>query len=204
MCFSSSASFAAAAVLLPVGAAAVHHCREGPRSDLLPLALTPLLFSLQQALEGVVWLPWCVLRINRDAPDRLRHWLLRLLLLGLGLLGGIWLWLPLLVDGSRLRPDVVHGSLAYGTTPLAEGWISLGLGSTAYALVITARLLLSASGRLRAFAAAILAGFLVAHLGYGHAFTSVWCHFSALLSSSLFWILREPAPQTPSAAVAGV
>jgi hypothetical protein len=29
---------------------------------------------------------------------------------------------------------------------------------------------------------------------FGHAFASVWCFFSALLSTSLHWILRDPEP----------
>jgi hypothetical protein len=61
-------------------------------------------------------------------------------------------------------------------------------------VIIVGPLMLSASGRLRAFGAAILAAFLVSHLFYGYAFASVWCFFSALLSASLYWILRDPEP----------
>ena len=57
MCFSARASFSAAALLLPLGAVAVRHVlREPGASFRLPLALTPLLFGLQQATEGLVWL----------------------------------------------------------------------------------------------------------------------------------------------------
>ena len=226
MCFSSSASFVVAAALLPLGIGAVRYCRTQQRSDLLPLALTPLFFSVQQALEGVVWLgltlggpgwlvhpaalsylffayafwlawfPWCVLRLNRQAPPGLRRRLLQILLV-LGLLLGAGLWLPLLLDGSVLQPAVVHGSLNYTTSLLANGWINLGVGSTVYGLLITAPLLLSGSGRLRWFGGCILGAFLITHLAYGYAFTSVWCLFSALLSGSLYWILREPEPLVP-------
>jgi hypothetical protein len=223
MCFSSSASFVVAAALLPLGVASVRYCREEQRDELLPLAATPLIFSLQQALEGLVWLglgpggsdrlvhaaalgylffayafwlvwfPWCVLQLNRQAAPFLRRRSLMGLLL-LGLLIGAVLWWPLLVDGSRLQPAVVNGSLDYGTTSLVDPWINLGLGSTAYGLVVIGPLLLSALGRLRWFGAAILAAFLVSHLAFGHAFASVWCFFSALLSASLYWILRDPEP----------
>jgi hypothetical protein len=223
MCFSSSASFAVAAVLLPLGVASVRYCRQQERDDLLPLALTPLFFSLQQALEGLVWLglepggadwlvhpaalaylffaygfwltwmPWSVLRLNRHAPPALRRRSLGILLV-LGLLTGAALWLPLALDGSLLQPAVVNGSLDYHTILLADRWINLAIGSTAYGVVVIGPLMLSASGRLRAFGAAILAAFLVSHLFYGHAFASVWCFFSALLSASLYWILRDPEP----------
>ncbi|MCS5691949.1 hypothetical protein NZK33_08115 [Cyanobium sp. FGCU-6] len=57
MCFSARASFTAAALLLPLGAVAVRHALgQGDASCRLPLALTPMLFGLQQACEGVVWL----------------------------------------------------------------------------------------------------------------------------------------------------
>ncbi|KEF40605.1 MAG: hypothetical protein ER33_16135 [Cyanobium sp. CACIAM 14] len=223
MCFSSSASFAVAAVLLPLGAGTVRYCRQQDRGEWLPLALMPLFFSLQQGLEGLVWLgldaggpawlvhpaalgylffayafwlawmPWCVLRLNRQAPPPLRRRGLQLLLV-LGLLGGAVLWLPLVLDGSLMDPAVVHGSIDYRTTLLVDRWVNLAVGSTAYAVVIVAPFLLGASGRLRLFGAGILAAFLVSHLHYGHAFASVWCFFSALLSVSLYWILRDPEP----------
>ena len=53
MCFSATASFSAGILLLGAGVVAVksaHGSRE------LPLAAIPLLFSIQQLIEGVVWL----------------------------------------------------------------------------------------------------------------------------------------------------
>ncbi len=223
MCFSSSASFVVAAGLLPLGVGAVRHCQDQQRNDLLPLSLSPFFFSLQQALEGLVWLglerggfgwlvhpaalsylffayafwlawlPWCALRLNARAPLQLRRWILQGLLV-LGLLAGAALWLPLALDGSLFHPAVVNGSLDYNTTLLADRWINLGVGSTVYGAIIIAPLMISASGRLRWFGGSLLVAFLISHLAYGYAFTSVWCLFSALLSASLFWILRDPEP----------
>jgi hypothetical protein len=62
MCFSATASFTAAALLLPVGGIALARSLssadgiEPADSTALPLALSPLLFGLQQAIEGVVWI----------------------------------------------------------------------------------------------------------------------------------------------------
>ncbi|MCP9773502.1 hypothetical protein KBY66_12900 [Synechococcus sp. Tobar12-5m-g] len=223
MCFSSSASFVVAAVLLPLGVASVRYCQAQQRSDLLPLALTPVFFSVQQALEGLVWLglepggaawlvhpaalgylffayafwlawlPWCGLRLGVHAPPPLRRWVLRSLLV-LGLLAGAGLWLPLLIDGSLFQPAVVQGSLDYHTTLLADRWINLGFGSTVYGLIIAMPLMISASVRLRLFGGCLLVAFLISHLAYGYAFTSVWCFFSAVLSASLPWILSDPQP----------
>jgi hypothetical protein len=104
------------------------------------------------------------------------------------------LWLPLALDGSLMQPAVVNGSLDYRTILLADRWINLAIGSTAYGMIIVGPLMLSASGRLRAFGAAIPGAFLVSHLFYGYAVASVWCFFSALLSASLYWNLRDPEP----------
>ena len=53
MCFSATASFSAGILLLGAGVLAVQFAR-GPRE--LPLAAIPLLFAVQQLIEGVVWL----------------------------------------------------------------------------------------------------------------------------------------------------
>jgi hypothetical protein len=134
-----------------------------------------------------------VLRLNSQAPPPLRRWVLRTLL-GLGLMVGAGLWLPLLIDGSLFQPAVVQGSLDYQTTLLADRWVNLGFGSTVYGVIIAMPLMISASGRLRWFGALVLSAFLISHLQFAYAFTSVWCLFSAVLSASLFWILKDPQP----------
>jgi hypothetical protein len=43
------------------------------------------------------------------------------------------------------------------------------------------------------FAVALLAAVALAEAFYGHAFTSVWCYFSAMLSVLILWIVStEP------------
>lgn len=56
MCFSATASFMASGALLPLGAAAIAMALGQPDRLAVPLAMTPLLFGLQQALEGMVWM----------------------------------------------------------------------------------------------------------------------------------------------------
>lgn len=53
MCFSAEASFASAGGLAVVGAFAL---RAAPERRFLPYAAIPLLFAIQQALEGMLWL----------------------------------------------------------------------------------------------------------------------------------------------------
>lgn len=215
MCFSAAASFASASLLLPLGTTAVWKtCRAG-RAELLPLAVMPMGFGLQQALEGVVWLglrqgslstlprlaalaylffalafwpswiPLTALCLSRmDTPDgHLQAGRLRLLqaLQGLGLLLAVALWLPLLLQPERIQPVVVNGSIDYGLLLLLTGGVA-DLGPAVYAVLVTGPLLLLPSARLRGFAIALLLSGVVSEWFYRHAFASVWCFFSAVLS----------------------
>jgi hypothetical protein len=55
MCFDAAASFAASAILVPAGLYTLRVAWEADRRW-LPLAGFPLLFGVQQALEGLIWL----------------------------------------------------------------------------------------------------------------------------------------------------
>mgnify|MGYP000091041284 FL=1 len=53
MCFSATASFAASAVLGATGIATLAKTKD---RKMLPLATIPLVFAIQQAIEGGLWL----------------------------------------------------------------------------------------------------------------------------------------------------
>src|SRR5687768_16565317 len=53
MCFSAEASFAAGAILLGIGVVSLNKAVSGPQRV---LAGIPLLFSIQQFDEGILWL----------------------------------------------------------------------------------------------------------------------------------------------------
>lgn len=222
MCFSSEASFLSAAALVPAGVWALHGCRRRQRPDLVPLALCPWLFGVQQALEGAVWLgldaptapaflhpaavgflffahglwpawiPWCALGAARLHRPRALP-LLRLFCV-LGLLLGLWLWLPLLLDASRLAPVVNGGSIDYQTRLLGDGLVPKELGVASYTLVVTVPLLGCGCRRLAWFALALLGSVAVAWIGYVQAFTSVWCFLAALLALLIPWVAASPLP----------
>ena len=229
MCFSSQASFLVAGGLLPLGLTSLNACRRQQRPDLLPLAVSPLVFALQQTLEGLVWLgldhpdlttagggvlsvsttalaylffaygfwlvwmPWSILRMEPSLPPPRRRIVQAILVLG-GL-GGAGLWLPLLSQAPRLQPQVVAGSLAYSPPLLLDAWVNLAAGSSLYAAVIAGPLLLSDRPPLRGCGVVILVAFLVTHLVYGHALTSVWCFFSAVLSAGFVWVVKGAEPR---------
>src|SRR5690606_11606210 len=60
MCFSATASFVAGGSLAAIGVATV---TKAERRSELPFATIPLLFGIQQIVEGVIWLTF-----HNDAP----------------------------------------------------------------------------------------------------------------------------------------
>jgi hypothetical protein len=225
MCFSATASFAAAAVLAPAGLAAVGLARESDPARWLPLALTPLLFAVQQGLEGLVWLslepsrggdavalrfaaltylwfafalwpvwiPWSALRIGAEGSARWRRRGIRILW-GLGLVLALLLWLPLLAEPGRITPVVRQGSIDYQVLVPGSSLVSHGLVTLVYAGIICVPLLLTSGRRVWLLAAALVLAFGVAQVAFLHAFSSVWCYFSAVLSVLVVWILWTESP----------
>ncbi len=217
MCFSAAASFSSAALLVPLGIAAVARSWRDHRPELLPLALMPVGFGLQQGLEGVVWLglnhgpaapllkggalaylffalafwPIWIPYVALSLWPQQRHWPGRPLLgtlQGAGLVLGIGLWLPLLLQPTRIEPVVLKGSIDYGLTLLMSGGLAESIRYL-YAVVIGLPLLLLPCAWLRSFGVALLASGLVAEWAYRQAFLSVWCYLSALLSVLIVWII---------------
>ncbi|MGZ6013592.1 MAG: DUF6629 family protein [Caulobacteraceae bacterium] len=218
MCFSPAASFTAAAVTGVLGLIAVTRTR---RPGDLPLALSPILFGAQQAIEGLIWLkapmdpqvsmtgplvlsyllmaqvlwplysPVAVLCLETDAKRR------RLMLpwLGVGLAVAAWLlW------GLLSRPysvTVGEGHLAYATGQTRI--FAIGAG---YLAAIGLPLLMSSSRTVVVLGVVVLAGWAVAYAAYLAEFQSVWCYFAAAASVVVighFEIVRR----RPSALAAG-
>jgi hypothetical protein len=79
--------------------------------------------------------------------------------------------------------------------------VSHGWGSLIYGLIVTVPLLLTPFRRLRWFAAAIVIASVYAQVAYLHAFSSVWCYLTAMLSALLLWVVDEPAAEAGAVAV---
>lgn len=225
MCFSATASFVASGVLLPLGAATLAIAvTKGDRLT-VPLAMAPILFSLQQALEGMVWLGlargsgndsvtvgavvaylffafafwpmWIPWAALRLWPEEERIPLLLPLISALGLVPGTVLWLPLLRHPQSALPEQIGHSLVYPLTPWSAGLLPEGVGHMVYAVWIVLPLFLVPSVRMRTFALSLLLAFGLTQWASSQALTSVWCFASALLSVQILWILREPPFPAP-------
>ncbi|MFY9643004.1 MAG: DUF6629 family protein [Rhodomicrobium sp.] len=208
MCFSATASFSAASITAVIGIATLRQVKE-PHE--LLLAAMPLLFALQQAIEGALWLqlpggnggaaaalslsfvvfakvlwpaytPLAVLLIEPDL--RRRQALSAIAVAGCAL--SIYVFNRLIHNPPAAA---IYGhSIDYGGDENA-----LSYQSFVYLLCACVPLLLSSSGAIQNFGAIVLAGFAVSAYTYFATFISVWCFFAAAGSSLLYFYFKRAA-----------
>ena len=220
MCFSATASFLASGLLVAVGSATLAIPRAEADRQRLPMALVPLLFGVQQGLEGVVWLgieghPGASGADTATVVATLAYlffayafwpvwmpWTALSLQPGsrgkglawlplLGLVQGLTLWLPLLRHPAAALPLPIGHSLVYPLHPWSQTLLPPWIGPMLYAAWIAGPLVLVPSWRVRTFALTLLLAFGLTEWAHREALTSLWCYASALLSGQILWILRE-------------
>ena len=197
MCFSATASFSAGVVLLGVSVLTLRAARR-PRE--LPLAAIPLLFAIQQLVEGVVWLtfryeapvlnavmthvysffshvlwpvyvPVAVLLV--EPPGWRRTTLAGIAAAGLAV--GVYLMYNLVAFTVVARPVGQH--IEY-VSPHFYAVAVMGL----YLLSTCVGPILSTHRMVRVFGVLALLSFATVYYFYTTWFISVWCFFAALLS----------------------
>jgi len=210
MCFSATASFSAAAVIGSVGVVTLRSAvpRHDPR--LLALAAFPLLFSLQQIVEGFLWLD-----LAAPAPGALRGVLVHAFQ---GYAEIFWpIYAPLaalLIEPERRRKILIACCLVIGVAlsayllamMLAHPYeASVGSGhivywngnhyptgiEAPYVVATTISLLLSSHKQVQRLALVILIGFGFAYVSFHQAYISVWCFFAAIASVLVYWHVRH-------------
>ena len=201
MCFSASVSFAAGTSLLAVGVFTVKKARH---RDELPFAAIPLLFGVQQLIEGVLWLTF-----RFDSPvlnpamttlySLFSHvlWpiyvpLAALLLeparwrriaLAAFLAAGLGTGLYLLVSMFRfpIVSKAVGGHIEYVSLHFFIGPVMAG-----YLAATCISMLFSSHRAVKLFGIAALLSFVASYAVYTQWFFSVWCFFAAILSGIVF------------------
>ncbi len=204
MCFSATASFSAGALLLGLGALTMRAALATHQRRELPFAAIPLLFAIQQLIEGVIWLTFRV-----DAPllnSVMTHvysffshvlwpvyvpvavllleptgWRRRALFafVAAGVAVGAYLLYILLAFPVVSRPTGQH--VEYVSPHFfAAATMTLYLMSTALSPV------LSTHPMVRVFGVLALLSFGAAYTFYATWFISVWCFFAALLSAVIY------------------
>ncbi|HEY3328017.1 MAG TPA: DUF6629 family protein [Novimethylophilus sp.] len=211
MCFSATASFIAGASLSALGVATV---KKAQRKAEVPFAMIPLLFGVQQFIEGMLWLSF-----RFDAP------LLNVTMTYAFTLFSHVLWpifVPLsigLVETVAWRKKVISAFQIIGITvglyllylivrfPVTSEVdehivyvlphfykvpvMALYLAATCVVSFFSSHKLINVFGVLA------LLLFMVAYWFYTVAFFSVWCFFAAILSAVIYLHFRLGKQRTP-------
>lgn len=206
MCFSATASFTAAAVLAGVGVATLKSASE-PRE--IPFAAIPLLFAIQQFIEGVVWLTFTPDAAGLNAVMTniytffshvlwpiyipIAAWLIEprgsrrrrlLAFILIGLMVGLYLFYILVAYPVVARP--VGGHVEY-LSPHFFAAVTM----TLYLLATTVSMLFSSHRTVAWFGMLALLSFAAAYYFYAVWLISVWCFFAGLLSA-VVWLHFHP------------
>lgn len=211
MCFSSTASFTAAAILIPTGFYSAFLALKHNKS-LFFFSLVPLFFGIQQLLEGFVWVKltqhhpfWahvfatCYLffafalwpsylafSIAYAETNTYKKRLFQLMGLAGIILAG-FMYLPILLNKQNLNIHILNHSICY-VPPYS---FPLGLFYEYFYLsIILFVSLLSTNRHLKYFGVLVLFSYLVSNFWYQKTFISVWCFFAAILSIYVIVIVR--------------
>ena len=213
MCFSATASFAVSAGLIPVGVYCVYKVRLVDRTY-WPFAIYPLIFGIQQAAEG--WL-WLVLDTGNVESIRFPaisfvffshfFWLFwipyscyvveisnskkRFFLITtvMGCLFGLAMFIPVMLYTDWMTVSIIHQSISYELKLLFDDFVSRLVVRGAYVLMILIPLLLSSHRYLRYFGVIIALSVLGTVLLYTETFISVWCFFAAVFSFYMLYMI---------------
>ena len=218
MCFSATASFGAATVLSVAGAVAIG---LGKTKAQRLFGAIPLIFSIQQFTEGMLWLSM------KNPHLAIYHSLFTILFLVFALL--LWpvyvpftVWLlekdrkrkkilgTLLCAGGAVTLSLIYVLLSYPVRVIGDRhhihfsfdipamaknikWVvSLGY----FTATITAPFI-AGYKRMKWLGIAFLVTFVFTVIFYSGFLVSVWCYFAALVSVVIIWIIRGFQKQFP-------
>jgi len=214
MCFSASASFAVSAGLIPVGGYCLYTVlKNSAHQAYWPFALYPLIFGVQQAIEGWLWLLFETgdtgsLRLPALSFVFFSHffWLfwipyscytietavkkkhLFFLIMITGSVFGLAMFLPVIMYADWMTVSLIRHSISYELKLLFDDVVPRIVVRGFYVVVILIPLLLSSWKYLRYFGVIIALSVLVVVLLYSEIFISVWCFFAAILSSYMAYM----------------
>ena len=207
MCFSASVSFAASAFVASAGILAIRATQKPAER---PFASVPILFAIQQFIEGVLWLLlphvgttpatqgltqvyaffigviWPImipLGILLIEPGLIRRRLM-MAVLAIGVIVALGTFGIIVRYGVGVQ--VVNQCLVY-TNPVGGGLLI----RSAYVIATCAAYFLSSHASVRWIGVAMVAGFGVAFSFYRLNWPSVWCFFAAIVSMLIYYYFRH-------------
>lgn len=215
MCFSATASFAASAVLLPLGAYSLKQSRQFKKPYWV-FAIYPLAFGIQQAAEGwlwllledpiqpatrlpalifmffshLFWLFWVPLSSAMVEDHRFK----RRLFFAIAALGGLYglsMYIPAVLYSDWLTLRLHQHSIVYDVRLFYDQEVPRLAVRALYAILVLLPLLATSHREVRSFGWLILASVIVASIYFVETFVSVWCYFAAIISAYIFYMLRR-------------
>ena len=216
MCFGPVASFTSGTILTAAGTATIKTTRS--KKELL-FAAFPLIFAIQQIIEGLIWLAvndgplqhwrkplaalfiffayllWPVispLSIYLLEPQRKKRWILSAFILTRIATACYLSWFAF---HHHHHVTVVHHSIQYHIKKFSTLFGFFYLGSTYAPYLVSSYKGVRILGVLNIIFAAI------SRYLYWVTFDSVWCFFAALLSAGIYFFIRSLhrgiAPENP-------
>ena len=216
MCLSESVSFAASGLLLVGGAYASHKAWTVNRKY-LPVAVMPIFAGLQQFTEGFVWSGmntgdpftvlwsalafifftwfmwpfWIPLSVYVLEPknSRRKHlfWIFSLT----GLVFGLILYVPHLINPDWVSVTINEDSLAYEGTMLLDFLMPRWATNTLYLSLIILAPLLSRYRHIKYFGLSLVAVVVVDYLFLRYAYISFFCLLAGLATLHLIYIISR-------------
>lgn len=206
MCFSATASFVAGTALLAAGTVTM---KKTSRKAELPFAAIPLLFGLQQVIEGVIWLtfrfetpllnvimthvysffshvlwpiyvPFAILLLE-PVPWR-RKTILTFLLVG----SVVGLYLLAILIRFPVTSEAIGGHIAY----LSPHFYVMTVMAS-YLIATCVSMFFSSHNAVFAFGVVAFWSAVAAYAFYTVWFISVWCFFAAVLSGIVYLYFRN-------------
>ena len=215
MCFSATASFTAAAILIPSG---IYCLKEANQLDkpYWAFAMFPFMFGLQQLLEGgvwlallkgdvlsahtlalgfllfshVFWLGWVPYSSYLTESSESHKKLFKLVAITGGLFG-LGMFVPLLFNAEWLTVSIINDSIYYKLTLISDAYVAQPILTAFYAIIILVPLLLSSDRYHNILGIMIFFSGILTWIFYNWVFVSVWCYFAAVISLYIFYIIAR-------------
>jgi len=215
MCFSATASFSAAVILIPVGVYCVKKTLN-LNSTYWTFAILPLIFGIQQIFEGLVWLafdpggggatrlpalgfmffshvfwlfwiPFACYAVETSAIKK-KFFIIAAFI---GAAHGMIMYLPLWFHTDWLIVDVLKQSIQYKASLLYDDYIPRIVVRVFYGLIVVIPLLFASDRYIKIFGVIIMFSVAIATVFFGYAFISVWCYFAAILSLYIIFMIDK-------------
>lgn len=214
MCFSAEASFTAAAVLIPAGATSMTLAWRADRR-FVPLCTLPLLFGLQQLMEGFVWTSgaagdlaaarrfslaymffawlawpvWVPFSVFFLEPSRRKPFYVIAAILG-GILGA-GQYLPYFAHGDWLTVQFLDRAIRYDGVEMFDFLLDRNLTYAIYLALIVLPPLLSTRREVRVFGVLVALAFAITYAFFRFAYISAFCFLGAAMSLYLMLMIRR-------------